>query len=244
MGGGHRRHQPRAGGVQRGSTGGTTVPGGSGSAAAAVRGGTLNMLGAGDVDYMDPNISYYSVGYTATAAVEPPAVHLPGHARSGDPARARPRHRDADRRQGREQRRPDLHDRHPARAPSGAPRPARQVTAADMVRGVKRTCNPVQPFGGLPDYQDLIVGFQAVLRRVRQGRQHGGRDLGLHEQDRPSRCGRQGRPHRRVQAGAPSQLLPRHAHADRLLAGAEGVRRVRPGAAPSSGSTRSPTAPT
>ena len=43
-----------------GSTGGTTVPGGSGSAAAAVRGGTLNMLGAGDVDYMDPNISYYS----------------------------------------------------------------------------------------------------------------------------------------------------------------------------------------
>ena len=28
-----------------------------------VRGGTLNMLGSGDVDYMDPNISYYSIGY-------------------------------------------------------------------------------------------------------------------------------------------------------------------------------------
>jgi peptide/nickel transport system substrate-binding protein len=28
-----------------------------------VRGGTLNMLGSGDVDYMDPNVSYYSVGY-------------------------------------------------------------------------------------------------------------------------------------------------------------------------------------
>jgi peptide/nickel transport system substrate-binding protein len=27
-------------------------------------GGTLNMVGASDVDYMDPNISYYSVGYT------------------------------------------------------------------------------------------------------------------------------------------------------------------------------------
>ena len=27
------------------------------------RGGTLHMLGVGDVDYMDPNISYYSVGY-------------------------------------------------------------------------------------------------------------------------------------------------------------------------------------
>src|SRR4051812_37075302 len=31
----------------------------------AVRGGTLNMLGISDVDYMDPNISYYSLGYLA-----------------------------------------------------------------------------------------------------------------------------------------------------------------------------------
>src|SRR5262245_7434066 len=30
-----------------------------------VRGGTLHMLGVGDVDYMDPNISYYSGGYVA-----------------------------------------------------------------------------------------------------------------------------------------------------------------------------------
>src|SRR5262245_21981250 len=28
-----------------------------------VKGGTLNLLGSGDVDYMDPNISYYSIGY-------------------------------------------------------------------------------------------------------------------------------------------------------------------------------------
>ena len=43
-----------------------TNPGGGSTTPAAgqpVRGGTLNMLGAGDVDYMDPNISYYSVGY-------------------------------------------------------------------------------------------------------------------------------------------------------------------------------------
>ena len=26
-------------------------------------GGTLNMLGLGDVDYMDPNISYFTIGY-------------------------------------------------------------------------------------------------------------------------------------------------------------------------------------
>ncbi|MGH3333749.1 MAG: hypothetical protein ACRDPJ_20835, partial [Nocardioidaceae bacterium] len=29
----------------------------------AVRGGTLNLLGDGDIDYMDPNVSYYSVAY-------------------------------------------------------------------------------------------------------------------------------------------------------------------------------------
>jgi peptide/nickel transport system substrate-binding protein len=38
--------------------------------------------------------------------------------------------------------------------------PPRQVTAADEVRGVERTCNPAQPFGGLPDFESLIAGFQ------------------------------------------------------------------------------------
>src|SRR5215467_11244569 len=32
---------------------------------APVKGGTLNMLGSGDIDYMDYNISYYSIGYLA-----------------------------------------------------------------------------------------------------------------------------------------------------------------------------------
>src|SRR5213078_2679513 len=38
--------------------------------------------------------------------------------------------------------------------------PPRQVTAADAVRGLDRTCNPSQPFGGLPDFQTLIQGMQ------------------------------------------------------------------------------------
>ena len=38
--------------------------------------------------------------------------------------------------------------------------PARPVTAEDLVRGVKRTCNPVQPFGGIPDFATLIEGYQ------------------------------------------------------------------------------------
>ena len=39
--------------------------------------------------------------------------------------------------------------------------PPRQVTGADEVRGVERTCNPAQPFGGLPDYETLIAGVQS-----------------------------------------------------------------------------------
>jgi peptide/nickel transport system substrate-binding protein len=124
-----------------------------------VRGGTLHMLGVGDVDYMDPNISYYSGGYMALRLwsrqlVSYPAV--PGQATTDVP---------------------DLATKMPTVGNGGISadgltwkltirtgakwntNPARQVTAADEVRGVKRTCNPAQPFGGLPDYQDLIVGL-------------------------------------------------------------------------------------
>src|SRR5262245_12718074 len=44
-----------------GSTGGGTTSS-TGSSGPAVKGGTLNMLGSGDIDFMDPNISYYSIG--------------------------------------------------------------------------------------------------------------------------------------------------------------------------------------
>jgi peptide/nickel transport system substrate-binding protein len=37
--------------------------------------------------------------------------------------------------------------------------PNRQVTAADALRGLERACNPVQPFGGLPDFESIIQGY-------------------------------------------------------------------------------------
>jgi peptide/nickel transport system substrate-binding protein len=118
-------------------------------------GGTLNMLGQGDVDYMDYNISYYSIGslgqrmwvrglysYGAT----PGTTTLPE---------------------------PDLATAAPVVSNGGKTytvtirtgamwntTPPRQVTAADAVRGLERACNPVQPFGGLPDFETLIVGYQ------------------------------------------------------------------------------------
>jgi peptide/nickel transport system substrate-binding protein len=125
---------------------------GSGS---PTKGGTLNMLGQGDVDFMDYNVSYYTIGalgqrpwlrllyaYPATpgktTTVEPDlATALPTVTNGGKTYSVTIR--------------------------TGADwgtTPARQVTAADALLGLKRTCNPTQPFGGLPDYEALIVGFQ------------------------------------------------------------------------------------
>jgi peptide/nickel transport system substrate-binding protein len=117
-------------------------------------GGTLNMLGTGDVDYMDYNISYYSIG---TLGQRPwlrslyayPAI--PGKTTTVAP---------------------DLATAMPAVSNGGTTysvtirngamwdtSPARQVTAADALRGLERACNPVEPFGGLPDFESLIQGY-------------------------------------------------------------------------------------
>jgi peptide/nickel transport system substrate-binding protein len=144
------------------SSGGTTPSGSGGSAGTAVTGGTLNMLGAGDVDYMDPNVSYYSVGYMNlrmwsrqlftypaepggknTTPVADLATDIPTAANGGISADGKT---------------------YTIKLRPGAKwstTPARQVTAADLVRGVKRTANPVQPFGGIPDFANLIVGYKA-----------------------------------------------------------------------------------
>jgi len=118
------------------------------------RGGTLYMLGQGDVDYMDYNISYYGIGFLAqrpwlrnlyaypavpgrtTAVAADLATALPAVSNGGKTFRVTIR--------------------------TGAKwdtSPARQVTGADALRGIERACNPVQPFGGLPDFGSLIVGY-------------------------------------------------------------------------------------
>ncbi|MFG1625014.1 ABC transporter substrate-binding protein [Kribbella sp. NPDC049227] len=144
------------------SNGGGSPSGSGGDAATPVSGGTLNMLGAGDVDYMDPNISYYSVGYLNlrmwsrqlftypaepggknTAPVADLATDIPTTANGGLSADGKT---------------------YTIKIRPGAKwgtSPARQVTAADVVRGVKRTANPVQPFGGIPDFANLIDGYKA-----------------------------------------------------------------------------------
>lgn len=119
------------------------------------------MLGAGDVDYMDPNLSYYSAGYLGLRMWSRQLFTYPAVADKATTSV------------------PDLAEETPTQANGGISadgktytitirqgakwntKPARQVTAADFVTGVKRTCNPVQPFGGTPDFADLIVGYQS-----------------------------------------------------------------------------------
>jgi peptide/nickel transport system substrate-binding protein len=119
------------------------------------KGGTLNLVGTGDVDYMDYNISYYTIGalaqrmwlrglyaYSAQAGhttdvVPDLATGMPVVSNGGKTFAVTIRS-GADWNTG------------------GA---GRQVTAADALRGLERSCNPVQPFGGLPDFEAIIVGY-------------------------------------------------------------------------------------
>ncbi len=120
------------------------------------KGGTLNMLGQGDVDYMDYNISYYTIG----ALAQRPWLRLL-YAYPATPGKTITVV-------------PDLATALPTVSNGGKTytvtirtgamwdsSPPRQVTAADALLGLKRDCNPTQPFGGLPDFEGLIVGYQA-----------------------------------------------------------------------------------
>ena len=117
-------------------------------------GGTLYMLGQGDVDYIDYNISYYSVGEYGQRMYQRGLYSYgstPGTTTDAEP---------------------DLATAAPVVSNGGKTysvtirtgaqwntSPARQVTAADALRGLERSCNGVQPFGGLPDFESLIVGY-------------------------------------------------------------------------------------
>src|SRR4051794_1163745 len=118
------------------------------------RGGTLKVVASG-IDYLDPNISYYSLGYsmlrefsrqlyTSPADAANPTAVVPDLA-TGPPTV------DASRTVYTVTIRPGA---------KWDTAPPRQVTAEDAVRGVGIICNPAQPFGGLPDFVSLIKGMQ------------------------------------------------------------------------------------
>ena len=134
-------------------------------------GGVLYMLGSGDVDYFDPNISYYTVGYLGLRMWTEdlfayPAI--PGKTLTVAPqlATAMPTVTDGG----------TLYTITIRKGVEWNTTPPRQVTAADARRGVERTCNPAEPFGGVADYESLIVGMPSFCRRVREGEADGAGD--------------------------------------------------------------------
>jgi len=131
-----------------------------------VKGGTLNVLSSTDTDYLDPNITYYSAGYAYIREMSRQMYSYPatpGHTTDVTP---------------------DIATAAPQISSDGLTytitlkkgvfwntTPKREVTAADIVRGTKVACNPVQPFGGLPDFDFLIEGYKdfcAGFQKVKQ----------------------------------------------------------------------------
>jgi peptide/nickel transport system substrate-binding protein len=121
------------------------------------RGGTLNMVGVSDVQYMDYDLAYYTTDImvmrmTVRNLFGWPAI--PGH--NTEPA-------------------PDLATAMPVISDNGLKQtvtirsgvmwntsPPRPVTAADVVRGIKRGCNPSPNFfGGMADFEATIQGLSA-----------------------------------------------------------------------------------
>jgi peptide/nickel transport system substrate-binding protein len=122
-------------------------------------GGVLTMLGSSDVDHMDPNASYTPVGYLSLRMWSRGLYAYPAVAGQTTSLM------------------PDLATATPTLSDGGLKEsvtirtgamwntvPTRQVTAADVVRAVKRSCNPTLPFAGRADFQNLIVGYQAYCQ--------------------------------------------------------------------------------
>jgi len=120
-------------------------------------GGTLNMVGISDVDNMDYDTGYYTTDYqvlrlTLRQLYSWPAI--PGH--NTTPA-------------------PDLATGMPVISDNGLKQtvtirsglmwntsPPRPVTVQDVVRGIKRACNPsTVSFGGMADFEATIQGLTA-----------------------------------------------------------------------------------
>ena len=141
-------------------TGGSTVSAGwqglNPGTGAPKTGGTLNMIGVSDVEFMDYDTAYYTTDslfdrMTLRSLYNWPAV--------AGPANLQPA--------------PDLATALPTVTNDGLTvavtirdgvmwdsTPPRAVTAADVVRGIKRACNPSPTaFGGMADFEATIKGL-------------------------------------------------------------------------------------
>ena len=137
--------------------GGGSTSTGATAPAAAKTGGTLKLLGGGDIDHMDTASAYYTVSYTLLRAISRQLVSYPNDA---DETKANT---------------PVADMVESIAAPTNGGKtyaftiksgvkwdttPARQVTGADAVLGFKRLCNPVQPTGAIGYFAGVIAGMK------------------------------------------------------------------------------------
>lgn len=128
----------------------------SGSSGKPTKGGTLKLVGNGQVDHLDTASGYYDVTYTLDRMVTRQLYTFPygktleqQEKPVPDLAEAMPKKSNGDK-------------TYTVTIRKGAKwdtDPARQITAQDEIRGLKRLCNPQQPSGALGYYEDTIKGF-------------------------------------------------------------------------------------
>lgn len=139
---------------------GATTSTGTGSQGTPVKGGTLNVLGAGDVDHLDTASAYYTVSWGLMRTFTRQLVTYPN---SSDPKRANTIVADAATDTGKVS---DggktytftLRDGVKWHLPGGTARP---VTSQDFKLGFKRLCNPVQPTGAPGYFTATIDGMKS-----------------------------------------------------------------------------------
>lgn len=125
------------------------------------KGGTLTLLGKGDVDHLDTASAYYTVSYTLERALTRQLVTYPASSDFNQATSLVP----------------DIATEVPSQSNGGISsngltytfhikngvkwdtNPPRQVTAQDVVLGFKRLCNPTSPVGAPGYYESTIVGF-------------------------------------------------------------------------------------
>ncbi len=124
----------------------------------AVRGGTLKLVGQGDVDFIDTADAYYDVSYTLERAFTRQLYTYPSVPSF----------------QGQVNPVPDLATAMPDITANGTvytihlrsgamwdTTPPRPVTAQDEVLGMKRLCNPASPVGAPGYFENTIAGMKA-----------------------------------------------------------------------------------
>ncbi len=142
---------------------GAAFAAGHSSSATPKRGGTLKLVGQGDVDHLDTSSIYSGVTYTIERAFTRQLVTYPATGTTTMPTNLVP----------------DIATTVPTVANGGVTNgdrtytyhlkpgvqwdttPARQVTAADEVRGIELLCNPASPTGAPGYYESTIVGMTA-----------------------------------------------------------------------------------